>query len=171
MILLNLHSLKETFTSFQGSLSSAIVSKLLDSDIYKFQEDLRYILQARKVADYFELKGQLEINFHQVCGRCCDFKPRSLTKSFSIIIKLVSDQAISEDVDFYTVTSEVFNLENFLLEQFVLESNIFWLPQLQNGEVCSLCQRVFKQEDQNFSRPLIDNSLKTQLKTKLKISN
>jgi hypothetical protein len=169
MILLNLFSLKETFSSFSGIVSAAALAERFNSEIFKFTNPLNYLVKARKIADYFELKAKIELNFLQFCGRCCEFQQRLVLKDFTVLIKIKTGE-LKDDVDLYLTDSEVFNLEDFLLEQLVLEADIFWAPQLTEKNACTRCNKTFTSTHQcDGAKKLFDESVKAQIKKKLNL--
>ncbi|MCS6893773.1 MAG: DUF177 domain-containing protein [Deltaproteobacteria bacterium] len=168
MIVLNLLSLTEEFSKFQGEIDKKSIDERIASDYFKVAHNAKFEILAKKSFDYFEIQGQTHVLYKQLCGRCVKFLDRELNLSFKAIIRLESEKSFEDDVGIYYTSSEIFDLEEMILEQIILKLDPFWLPETKNldGMVCcSACLKPvkFNQDNDNRSR-LFTSDIRDQLK-------
>lgn len=175
MLLLNLATLKSEFTSFSGYIPATVLHERLTSEYFRVSKDSYFKVKARKSYDYYEVEGSVSGEFEQLCGRCLDFVERQFDVSFKAIIKLRSgDDEEEDDIGLYFSDDEVFNLEELLLEQIILQLNPFWLPDtviVDGTEVCSACKKpveIVKPAVELNGRKLLSSEIKEKLKKVVK---
>lgn len=141
MILLNLLSLTENVSTFTGTLSPEVLNERINSEYFNVKSEGKYKFSIKKQFDYFEFTGNIEFDFEQMCGRCVEFKPRSLTIPISGVVKFKQSDDMEDDVGIYYTESEVFDLEELLVEQIILNLDPFWLPELEDDK-CEMCDQT-----------------------------
>ncbi|MCS6961476.1 MAG: hypothetical protein NZT61_03090 [Deltaproteobacteria bacterium] len=170
MLLINLSTLKEEFSRFEGQISEEILRERFNSEYFLTNGPGLFFILARKNYDYFEIKGGIDFSIKQLCGRCLIYVEKKMKIPVSAIIKKRTSVSDEEDIGLYYADSDVYNIGELLIEQIVLNLHPFWLPDVEviNGiERCVECKKELCFQGQNKPHPenLVSETIKTKLKS------
>ncbi len=133
MIFIRFADLGSSPIEITGEIPFSAILKNLNSDEFAFEINQNFKIKASSIPNGAELRGEIFMNFRQLCGRCGELKDRIVTIPVHIVLRKKppkkfreEDGRYEDDIGVCFVDGERVDLEPILIEQIILSISQVW---------------------------------------------